>query len=365
MNLLFVIKTMDSRGGGAERVLADVSGALAHRGHDVTVVTFDGREAPDFYPIDASVRRLWLDCGRRQAPTNIFDLVKRVATLRRVVRSARPDVSIGFMHSAYVPLALATLGQRIPVIASEHIVWTYFDDRPLDRLILHMTARLYARTTFVSYGSEKGFPQPMARRSVTIPNPIPDLTAAAANPAGGRWKTLLSVGRLTHQKDQATLIEAFARVACRHSNWRLRIVGEGQLRGALEAQVGRLGLAGKVELPGALADIHDEYAKAQLFVLPSRYESFGVATAEALAAGLPAVGFADCPGTNALIKNDINGLLISGTDRVQTLAAALDRLMGSAGERMRLGANGPATVQQFALPQIVSDWEALISSVER
>jgi glycosyltransferase involved in cell wall biosynthesis len=338
MKILFAVKTMDSRGGGAERVLAQVTSALVQRGHDVTLLTFDSPVSPDFYPIDRDVRRIWLNAGRQQARTSASDLIKRVTALRAAFRNDAPDVAIGFMHSAYIPLALAALGQSIPVVASEHIVWSYFGDRPLDRLVLRGTARLYAATTF--------------------------LTAACADPSGGPSKTLLSVGRLTHQKDQATLIDAFARIADRYPHWRLRIVGEGELRGALESQVERVGLAGRVELPGAVRDICNEYAQAQLFVLPSRYESFGLATAEALAAGLPAVGFADCPGTNALIAHESNGLLVSGSDRVAALAEALDRLMASAVDRTRLGSAGPASVQQFALPRIVSAWEALLRGLD-
>jgi glycosyltransferase involved in cell wall biosynthesis len=365
MNLLFAVKTMDSRGGGAERVLAQITSALAQRGHEVTLLTFDYPDSPDFYPIDSSVRRIWLSCGRRQARTNPWDLMKRVSGLRKTFRSNTPDVAIGFMHSAYIPLALAAVGRPIPVIASEHIVWSYYDDRPLDRFVLHATAHRYAWTTFVSQGNEQGFPAAMVRQSSVIPNPIMDSSATSADPAGGPDKILLSVGRLTHQKDQATLIEAFARVAGRYPEWRLRIVGEGELRTALESQVDRLRLAGKVELPGAVRDIYSEYARAQLFVLPSRYESFGLATAEALAAGLPTVGFAECPGTNALIKDGINGVLVSGNDRVEALAEALTRLMGSHGERTRLGAAGPASVQQFGLPQIVMAWERLIRELRR
>ena len=365
MKLLFAVKTMDSRGGGAERVLAQITASLAQRGHDVTLLTFDSPDSPDFYPIDSNVHRIWLSGGRRQTRTSAWDLMKRVSALRRTFRGDPPDVAIGFMHSAYIPLALAAIGRAIPVIASEHIVWSYYDDRPLDRLVLHATARRYACTTFVFPGNEQGFPTAMARQSTVIPNPIVDSSATSADPVGGPEKMLLNVGRLTYQKDQATLIEAFARIARRFPEWRLRIVGEGELRGALESQVQRLQLGGKVELPGAVRDISEEYARAQLFVLPSRYESFGLATAEALAAGLPVVGFADGAGTSALIKDEVNGLLVTGHDRVGALADALDRLMGSPVERTRLGSAGPTSVDHFSLPRIVTAWESLLQRLGR
>jgi len=67
------------------------------------------------------------------------------------------------------------------------------------------------------------------------------------------------------------------------------------LREKLEASVEALGLDGRIQMPGAISDISSEHACAQPYVISSLYESQGLATAEALAHGLPAIGFADCP----------------------------------------------------------------------
>jgi glycosyltransferase involved in cell wall biosynthesis len=97
--------------------------------------------------------------------------------------------------------------------------------------------------------------------------------------------------------------------------------------------------------------------------MPSLYESFGLATAEALAHGLPAVGFADCPGTNELIENEVNGLLVPAGDRVAGLAAALSRLIEDSDLRRRLGQAGPQSVARFSVDTIVAQWEELLRRV--
>jgi glycosyltransferase involved in cell wall biosynthesis len=364
MKLLFAIKTMDSGGGGAERILAQVTGALAERGHDVTLLSFDAPESRDFYPISAKIKRIWLNAGRRHARTGLVDAMTRVKALRAAVRETRPDVGIGFMHSAYVPLALALAVAKTPVIASEHIVYEYYSDRPLDRIALRATARLYDRVTMISPEAKRGFPRQFDRRAVIIPNPVGPPEGVRANPAGDEWKTLLNVGRLTDQKDQETLVRAFALVAAKYPKWRLRIVGEGGLRSHLESVVRHLSLAERVSLPGPIADIWAEYAQAQLFVLSSRYESFGIATAEALALGLPVIGFAECPGTNELIEHGLNGLLVEGEDRVAALASSLDHLMSSDAQRVQMGAAGPAAMERFALPTIVDRWESVLQDAK-
>jgi glycosyltransferase involved in cell wall biosynthesis len=161
------------------------------------------------------------------------------------------------------------------------------------------------------------------------------------------------------------LIDSFATLAERFPDWTLHIVGDGPRRVELERQTTHAGIGDRVIFTGAVSDVAPEYATADLFVIPSAYESFGLATAEALAAGVPAVGFADCPGTNEIIEDGVNGLLVSGQDRAGSLAEGLARLMGDEGLRNRLGRAGPASVAGYSLTAIVDRWEQLLSRVVR
>ena len=363
MKLLFVIKALSLRGGGAERVLADVADGLAARGHDVAVASFDVADAPDFYRFAPPIRRIRLGIGSSERRSGASETAARILALRRLVRTEAPDVAVGFMHSAFIPLGLALVGSRIPAVASEHIVYGHYRDRRLERLLLNVIPPFVRAVTAISEEMRRGFPARIRRKMAIVPNPVGGTASASADLRGGAEKVVLTVGRLEDQKDQRTLVDAFARVAADHPDWRLRIVGEGVLRPALEAQVEALGLSARVELPGAVADIAGEYRRAQLFAMPSTYESFGLATAEAMAHGLPAVGFADCPGTNELIVDGENGLLVDGPDRATALAAGLARLMGDEAERVRLGAAGPGRIAPFAPDRVVARWESLLQAV--
>lgn len=362
MKLLFVIKTLALPGGGAERVLAEVTKGLAERGHEVVVASFDLIQAADFYCFHRSVRRLRLGIGPSERPSSALAVLKRVAGLRRLLREERPDVVVGFMHSAYVPLALALPGTGVPAVASEHIVPDHYYSRPVDRTLLRFVAARFKSVTAVSEQMKRGFPTAMQRKMVVIPNPVQIGPIETAR-TGRDVQTLLTVGRLEPQKDHRVLIEAFARIMDDHPAWTLRIVGEGRLRYALEQQVAKLGVGDRVKLPGPTASIDAEYRAADLFVMPSRYESFGIATAEALAHGLAAVGFADCPGTNDLIVDGENGLLVAGPDRAAALAQGLSQLMGSHAERARMGAAGPRCIAAFSPNRIADQWEAMLEAV--
>ncbi len=106
-----------------------------------------------------------------------------------------------------------------------------------------------------------------------------------------------------------------------------------------------------------------EYARADVLAVSSRYESFGLVTAEALAAGIPVVGFADCPGTNELVVDGVNGLLVSGDDRVAALEEGLRRITGDRDYRARLASSAASSVERFGLEAVADQWERVCRSM--
>lgn len=363
MNLLFTIKALDSGGGGAERVLTQVTGELVERGHNAEIVTFDRPEAPTFYQLHPRVQWHRLSVGDARSRTGLGDLFRRALALRSYIRGCKPDVAVGFLHSSYVPLSLGLWGSGTPVIASEHISFDHYQNRPAERASIRATAALCSKMTAVTERVRAGFPEAVRRKMVAMPNPVPLAAKSKRGREASDQKILLSVGRLEQQKDHRTLVAAFAGLAGRFPEWTLRIVGDGSLRRELQAQVRSLGLEGRVQLRGADPNVAPEYARADLFAIPSRYESFGLVTAEALSYGIPTIGFLDCPGTNELIDDGVNGLLVFGADRVAALEEGLLRLMSSADLRAKLGRAGPASIERYSIGSVVDRWEALIKSV--
>ena len=365
MKILFVIKTLSMPGGGAERVLADVASALARRDHAVSVLSYDTQSTTDFYRFDASISRIRFGKSGRRGHTRVTGMPTQLVLSRRVVQRMQPDVVIAFMHSAYIPQGLALIGTGIPLVASEHIVFAHYKTVPFEKLLLRFTPLLVTAITVVSEFAKQSFPRSLRQLMTVIPNPVSLERSALADVSDGPHKTLLTVGRLTRQKDHHTLISAFGSLASAFPDWSLKIVGEGPLFGELSTQIDELGLGARVTLMGATDAVTREYSAAQLFVMPSRYESFGLATAEALAHGLPVVGFADCPGTNELVQHEANGLLVQGSDRVVSLAEGLARLMRSPRERKRMARAAAASVERFSLEDVADQWEALLTRVKR
>jgi len=141
-------------------------------------------------------------------------------------------------------------------------------------------------------------------------------------------------------------------------------VGDGPLRSDLEVQVARLGLGARVAMPGFTRDVGAAYAKARFVVLPSRYESFGMVAAEALAAGRAVLSFDDCAGIAEIVKSGINGVLVTGHPvreaRVTALADGMRQLMADPDMCHRLGRTGLDGTARFGLEAVLDRWENII-----
>jgi glycosyltransferase involved in cell wall biosynthesis len=142
--------------------------------------------------------------------------------------------------------------------------------------------------------------------------------------AGGP-PVVLGVGRLTAQKDFATLIGAFALVRKRRSA-RLLIIGEGEERARLLGLVSLLGLRDSVDLPGFEPNPLPSMRAAHLLVMSSTWEGFGNVLVEALYCGTPVVS-TDCPhGPREILADGDYGRLVPVRDREALAVAILDTL---------------------------------------
>ncbi len=172
------------------------------------------------------------------------------------------------------------------------------------------------------------------------------------------------MGRLVPQKGFDMLLDAFSRVAGKHPEWSLKVLGKGPLKAQLEAQAELLGLKNRVNFAGTVPDPFPVLRESDLFVFASRFEGFGNALAEAMACGLPVISF-DCPaGPSEIILNGMNGVLVPRED-VAALAAAMDHLMSEPAARARLACHAPEVLQRFSLDRILGMWDEVIDHALR
>lgn len=165
------------------------------------------------------------------------------------------------------------------------------------------------------------------------------------------------VGRLAPIKDPCTLVRAFARMAVRVPHARMLLVGDGGLRGDVEALIDELGLSERVRLTGWLRDMTAVYGAIDVGVLASLNEGTPLALIEAMAAGRPVVSTA-VGGVADIVSHAQTGLLVPSGD-LDGLAAAMTRLADDRSLRRRMGQAARRDIEaRFALDRVLSRMSA-------
>ena len=347
--------------------MSRLANAWAEQGHEVTLVTIDRGDAPA-YPLDESIQLLNLDLPggpARHLLQGLFRNLRRVRRLRRALCRSKPDIVISFMDRPNVLTLLASRGLGVPVVVSERTDPTHYDLGPLWNRLRRWTY-LSADTLVCQTDAVLAwFQQRIKVRGCVIPNPVwmPPAATPLDRPRPERLAghVMVAVGRLDQGKGIDLLLEAFARVARGHPDWSLEILGKGPLLKQLQEQSKALNLQ-QVHFTGEVSDPFPVLRAADLFVLSSRHEGFPNALCEAMACGLPVVALNCSPGVAAIIRHNVDGVLVAAQD-VSALAAALDRLMSDAPERDRLAARAPDVLVRFSPERVLQLWEGLFREV--
>jgi glycosyltransferase involved in cell wall biosynthesis len=322
------------RGGGAERVMLDLAHGFAERGITTDLV-LPQVEGPYLSEVRSDVRIVNLEARRVLA-----SLPGLVGYLRR----ERPHALLSTLtHANLVALwarRLSGVATRVVVREANTLTQvTRGAGRDRRRFLPFLVRRFYpwadgivAVSTGVAQDLETGSGI-AAERMHILPNPVvtPELTSKAAEALDHAWfragqpPVVLGVGRLSKQKDFATLIRAFDRVR-RAREARLMILGEGPERPGLEALVAGLGLSEQVMLPGFASNPFAYMARAGVFVLSSAWEGMPGALIQAAACGVPVVA-TDCEsGPREVLQGGRYGRLVPVGDPAALAEAILTTL---------------------------------------
>jgi glycosyltransferase involved in cell wall biosynthesis len=360
-----------SGGGGAERVLVHLAGALADQGARVDVVLAHAR-GPFLAEIPRSVRIV--DLGAPPARAALPDLLKTpgdarallpvlfaskvtsvlgaIRPLAHYLRETSPGALLSLMDYSNVTALLARRGAgvatRIAVSVHNHVSASVrCADRMHTRRLPLLVRRFYPEADAVVAVSNgvaddlvqvAGLPRERVHR---IYNPvlIPEIADLALEPLehpafADDVPVVLGVGKLKKQKDFENLIRAFALVRRRRPA-RLVILGRGKRHRGLLALGERLGVADDLHLPGFTSNPYPYMARASVFVLSSRYEGFGNVLVEAMACGCPVVS-TDCQsGPSEILENGRYGRLTAANDP-EGLASAICATLDDAPVRSEL-----------------------------
>ena len=358
--IAFVLQGLGA--GGSEHIVSQLCNHFAALGWTVSLLAFEHHEAAPYYAHHPAVRilPLGLKPQRRGPVAAISAMLTRQRLLRQAITLTKPDLVVSFLTRTNILSVVAARGMGIPVIVSERNNPALQKVGPVWRALRRWSYPRAAGLVTMTQGAMRHFTGAAPPRTWVIPNPaqVPDV--AIGRCSDGR--TIGAVGKLVPQKGFDLLLEAFAKVAAVVPDWRLVLWGEGPDRTALEAQRARLGLEGRVDMPGVTARPCEWVARSDLFILSSRFEGWGLVVGEAMAAGIPVISF-DCEwGPAEMIEQNKSGVLVPNGD-VEALADALIALCHDAGRRQALGREAIERMRRFSPENILAQWQAVIVDV--
>ncbi len=353
MNITIFIGSL--YGGGAERVACNLANYLVKRGHNVELLTM--AESVKHYPFNLNISNMILlkNIERHGFLRNLFI---RLFRLKKYLLSHQVDCYVVMLPiTTIILLCMRRLTNAI-IIASERVDPSSYS--VLKRFFLKKLAQRADRFIFQTDIIRQWYGGTVEnKKAFVIPNAV---NSDFIRPSflGKRSKTIVSVGRLTNQKNFSLLIKSFAQVHKTYPEYDLVIYGEGPLKKDLIGLSINLNIDDKVFLPGQVENIAEKMESATMFVLSSDYEGMPNALMEAMALGLPCVA-TNCKGGGArfLIESGINGILIPANDE-NSLVLAMIKILEDNVLANNLGKNARMIINKFDSNVIYEKWEKCI-----
>ena len=370
---------------GTEKVFVTMANAFCDRGHQVWAVWNDEPGVKPFYPFREGVHPLNLGLGKIKVPffyklqreinkglhrsaenkVDAYKTKKLTETLRKNWDTIRPDCIVCYEFNS-VMVANILSGGKIPVAVMVH---NSVDDQigkltPLQRKE-EGKADVY-QVPMPSFVKEAE--QLLTNRIVYIPHVVPQIPdGETARPGEKKERySIVHIGRVEgRQKRQLILAQSFAALAEKYPDWDLDLygpVGDEAYKNQLMEFIKEKQLKDRIRYQGITERPEEVLRQADIFAFPSSYEAFGLALAEAMSMGLPAVGFKEAPAVGELIVHQQNGLLAADEE---DFTRQLDRLMGDRQLRAQLGAGAHKAMKKFAPETVWSQWEDLLEELCR
>ncbi len=365
------------RPAGMERVLADKTAWLCAHGYEVVVVTTEQKGRPSAFEMDPSIRMIDLGIGYEDNNGGSFfsKLIKypfkqhkHRRLLSALLKKEKADIvdSMFCNDESFLPKIKDGSKKVLEVHFSRFKrmqygrkgIWAIADKYRSGQDLKHISK--FDR--FVVLTEEDKTYWGNLPNMVVIQNSI---SGRAEKPSSLDSRTVVAVGRLSYQKSIDRLIEAW-KIVCdslgKDHGWKLRLVGDGEMRQPLEEQVNLLGLSDVVEFSGVVKDVDSVYSNASILALSSRYEGLPMVLLEAQAHGVPAVSFACKCGPRDVITDGVNGFLVD-EGNIVGLADALCSLMTNPDKLKSMGKASYEDSARWSREAIMTKWDNLFRSI--
>ena len=364
--------------GGVERVLSLKANYFAeYYGYDVTIITTDGQDLENFFPLSDKVKVVNLginfeEMWHRSFIARLFLYIPKERRFKKLLtgelKRIKPDFTISLLRREINFLTDINDGSKkigeIHINRAHYRNFTPNRSNPFKALfakywmrgLVKKVKKLDRFVVLTEYDRQAW--QEIPRVDV-IPNPLPfypDISHAI------RRKRIIAVGRYFDEKGYDMLLKAWALIEKKCDDWQLDIYGDGnksyyeRIADSLSLDKNRCGLN------NSITDVQKEYLSSSLFVCTSRFEGFGMGIVEAMACGLPVVAFDCLWGPRSIITDGEDGLLVENGN-IEKMAETILSLIRQPECIYEMGINARKNVQRFNVDIIAKKWKRLFENL--
>ncbi|GEE01576.1 putative glycosyl transferase [Gordonia spumicola] len=356
------------QGGGSERYLERVGAELARRGYRVTFVTADYPGAPRKQMVDGM--RVLRGGGRLTVYLRTAATLTAARFGRGRLAGYRPDVVVDTQNG--VPFFASIVAGAPTVVLVHHC---HREQWPVAGPVLsrigwfvesRLSPRVHRRNRYVTVSEPSAaelVDLGVDRSRITVVcngiDPVPDgVPTRAPHPR----RRLIVVSRLVPHKQVEHALAVVARLRDRGVDVHLDVVGGGWWDDELRAAAAELSIDDRVRFHGHVGDAekHELLAAADLHLMPSRKEGWGLAVIEAAQHGVPTVGYRASAGLNDSIVDGVTGLLADDFDGLTEAVAAL---VDSPRRLADLGAAARARSGDYSWSSTADGFEAVFATL--
>ena len=364
--------------GGIERVVAVKANYFTKQlGYDVTIIVTEGKGKESFFPISSQVNiinykldfeELWRLPFWKKVIVYLIKQHNYKKLLKADLMRIRPDFTISTLRREIN--FLTGINDGSCKIGELHVNRANF--RSFDGRNSNLTKRIFAyfwsrnllghlkkldRMVVLTDNAFKDWPE--LNNVVKIPDALPFKIDSQSEQSS---KRVISIGRYAYDKGNDLLLQAWSIIEKEFTDWTLDIYGNGNKEPYIRL-IEELGIdKTRCHLYGPTNDVMKEYLSSSIFLLPSRFEGFGLVIIESMACGVPVVSF-DCEnGPRSIMTDGEEGYLVPAFN-VDLFADRLKKLMSDEGLRKRMGEKGQKKSQCYHIDSIGKQWEHLFDEL--
>ena len=364
--------------GGVERVVAVKANYFADvLGYDVTIIVTEGKGENSFFSVSSRVNiinyqldfeELWRLPFWKKVIAYLIKQQKYQHLLKTDLMRIRPDFTISTLRREINFLTGINDGSyKIGELHVNRANYRTFDEKQ-SNLLKRVFSRFWSRSLLrhlkqldrmVVLTDTALDDWPELNNVVKIPDALP-FKCDTTNELN--IKRIISIGRYAYDKGNDLLLQAWAIIEKEFADWTLDIYGNGNIE-PYNKIIDELGIdKNRCHLYGPTNDVMKEYLSSSIFLLPSRFEGFGLVIIESMACGVPVVSF-DCEnGPRSIITDGEDGFLVQPFD-IMAYAEKVMQLMRNEELRKRMGANSQKVVSQYDLDIVGLQWKQLFDEL--